>query len=282
MGLIDGSCLDLVRAMENRYQALGGEVTYHSTVEEILVEGDAAVGIRLQDGGEHRAGVVISAADGHSTIFHMLGGRYVDDKTRQRYETWPRFRPLLLASYGVDCELPDVPSFSTLVLERPFSIGEERIEGFMVRVLNYSSRFAPPGKMVIQAELETDWEYWNDLHQEDRAGYEGEKARVAGEILQRLEAHYPGLSTKVEVTDVCTPYTWWRYTLNDRGAWMGWLMSPEAIRTLLPRTLPGLSNFFMAGQWVTPGGGVSPVLYTGRHAVQLLCRQDGKAFTART
>jgi hypothetical protein len=211
----------------------------------------------------------------------MLGGRYVDDKTRQRYETWPRFRPLLLANYGVDCEFPDVPSFATLLLERPFSIGEERIEGLFVRGFNYSQRFAPPGKTVIQAELEADWDYWSDLRRDDRAGYEAEKQRVAGEILQRLEAHYPGISAKVEVTDVCTPYTWWRYTLNDRGSWMGWLMTPEAIRTLVPRTLPGLACFSMAGQWVTPGGGVSPVLYTGRHAIQLLCREDGKAFVEK-
>jgi hypothetical protein len=62
---------------------------------------------------------------------------------------------------------------------------------------------------------------------------------------------------------------------------MGWLMTPEAIRTLVPRTLPGLACFSMAGQWVTPGGGVSPVLYTGRHAIQLLCREDGKAFVEK-
>ena len=48
------------------------------------------------------------------------------------------------------------------------------------------------------------------------------------------------------------------------------------------RTLPGLSDFFMAGQWVTPGGGVLPCLYTGRHAVQLLCRRDGRPCTAAT
>jgi phytoene dehydrogenase-like protein len=56
------------------------------------------------------------------------------------------------------------------------------------------------------------------------------------------------------------------------------MMTPETTRTLIERALPGLSNFYMAGQWVTPGGGVPPVLHTARHAVQLLCRQDGKPF----
>jgi phytoene dehydrogenase-like protein len=56
------------------------------------------------------------------------------------------------------------------------------------------------------------------------------------------------------------------------------MMTPEAFRTTIARTLPGLDNFYMAGQWVMPGGGVYPVLYSGRHAVQLLCHQDGRPF----
>jgi phytoene dehydrogenase-like protein len=101
---------------------------------------------------------------------------------------------------------------------------------------------------------------------------------VAAEVLQRLEAHYPGLSSQVEVTDVATPYTTWRYTLNQRGSWGGWLLTAEAMRTPIQRTLPGLANLILAGQWVMPGGGVPSCLYSGRHAVQLLCRQDGKQF----
>jgi phytoene desaturase len=279
LGLIEGGSHDFVRAIEKRYRALGGKATYKATVEKILVENDCAVGVRLADGSEHRADAVVSACDGYSTIFKMLGGRYVNDQIRNRYETWPTFRPLLMVNYGVAQEFPDEPPFATIVLERPFTIGEQEIGGFYVRIFNYSPRFAPPGKTVVQVELETEWDYWNDLQREDRARYGAEKERVAAEVLDRLEAHYPGISSRVEVTDVATPYTTWRYTLNHKGAWEGWLMTPEAIRTTIERTLPGLSNFYMAGQWVMPGGGVPPCLYSGRHAVQLLCRREGKPFS---
>ena len=36
----------------------------------------------------------------------------------------------------------------------------------------------------------------------------------------------------------------------------------------------------MAGQWVAPGGGVPTCLISGRDAIRILCRQDGKAFVA--
>lgn len=278
LGYIDGSCLDVVRAMEKRYKDLGGDITYRATVEEIIVENDRAVGVRLADGSEHRAGAVVSAADGHGTIFKMLGGRYVNDKIKERYASWPLFSPWMIASYGVTRTFPDETPFISHALDRPLAIGSGQVRHLTIRVCNYSDRFAPPGKSVIQVEFEADWDYWNNLQRDDRARYDSEKERVATDILAWLEAYYPGITSQVEVTDVVTPWTWWRYTLNHKAAWEGWLPTPQAIRTAVERTLPGLDDFYMAGQWVMPGGGVPPVLYSGRHAVQLLCHRDGKRF----
>jgi phytoene desaturase len=282
LGLIEGGCVDFVGAIEKQYLALGGEVTYKAKVAEVLVDDDRAVGVRLTDGSEHRAGAVVSAADGHSAIFKMLGGRYVDDKIRDRYATWKTFAPLMMVSYGVAREFPDEPAFASIALERPLTIHDRAIKAMFIRIFNYSPAFAPPGKTVIQAEFETEWDYWNDLQQADRASYDAEKERVAAEVLERLELHYPGISSLVEVTDVSTPYTTWRYTLNRQGTWGGWLITPEVLRMSIERTLPGLSNFYMAGQWVMPGGSVPFSLYSGCHAVQLLCRQDGKPFSTTT
>jgi phytoene dehydrogenase-like protein len=148
-----------------------------------------------------------------------------------------------------------------------------------LRLFNYSEHFAPPGKTVAQVYFETEWDYWSAL-QHDRTRYDAAKAQLAAEALAALERRYPGIAAEVEVTDVATPYTTWRYTLNRHGAYTGWLPTPTALMTSVRRTLPGLSRFYMAGQWVMPGGGVTPSLYSGKHAVQLLCRDDGKRFTA--
>ncbi|MCX6032987.1 MAG: NAD(P)/FAD-dependent oxidoreductase [Chloroflexi bacterium] len=280
MGLLTRGCEGFVRPIEQRYRDLGGAISYQATVEKILVEGGRAVGVRLADGSEHRSDAVVSAADGRSTIFQMLDGRYADEKTRARYRDWKLIKPYAMLSFGVNREFPGEPHFTLFRLHEPIIVGSQRVELLGLRIFNYSPHFAPAGKTVIQPSFEAEWDYWNTLQQQDRAAYEAEKERMVAEILRRLEVHYPGLSAQVEMTDVATPYTTWRYTRNWRGAYEGWLPTGPQIMTALPRTLPGLASFVMAGQWVVPGGGVPTCLMSGRDAVRILCKRDGKEFVA--
>jgi phytoene dehydrogenase-like protein len=46
----------------------------------------------------------------------------------------------------------------------------------------------------------------------------------------------------------------------------------------MSKTLPGLNNFYMVGQWVQPGGGLPPAAYSGRNLIQILCKQDRRKF----
>ncbi|MCL4535575.1 MAG: NAD(P)/FAD-dependent oxidoreductase [Bacteroidetes bacterium] len=280
LGLLEEGSLHFALSVERRYKEMGGEATYKARVKEILVEDDRAVGVRLIDGSQHRADIVVSAADGYSTIFEMLGGRYIDARIEDRYRNWKLFRPMVMISFGLARAFVGEPPMSFVILRDPFEVGAQAIGQIFVRVFNYSSKFAPPGRTLLQASFETEWDYWSELRAADHLRYDAEKERVAADVLRRLEAHYPGISSQVEMTDVATPFITWRYTRNYKGAFEGWLPTPEAITTSIARTLPGLANFYMAGQWVMPGGGVLPCLASGRQAAQIICRRDGKPFVA--
>ena len=167
--------------------------------------------------------------------------------------------------------------FTMFVLNDPLEYAGRSITCLPLRVMNYGDAFAPEGKTVIQVMLETDWEDWYNL-QQDRDEYKDTKNHIAQEIIKHLEAHYPGITSQVEVIDVATPYTYWRYTLNDKGSPMGWLLTKNTLTEMIPRTLPGLENFYMAGHWVLPGGGVPGSIYTGRNVLQILCKKEGREF----
>ena len=58
-----------------------------------------------------------------------------------------------------------------------------------------------------------------------------------------------------------------------------WLRTPRVGFGSLRKTLPGLEDFYMAGHWVEPGGGLPAVLMSGRNVAQIICKKDKKKFT---
>jgi phytoene dehydrogenase-like protein len=277
-----GGSLPLAKKMEKRFIDLGGAIDYRARVAEILVENDRAVGVRLADGREERFDVVISAADGHATIFDMLKGRYADDKVRGWFTDLTPFPALVFVGLGVDRDFSDEPpvlSGVSVALDEPFKVDKQTIDRLTFRIHNYDPTLAPAGKTAITCMFGGDYEYWTELAQ-DRKAYEAEKKAIASAVVKALDRRWPGAAGKVEVVDVSTPPTWVRYTGNWRASFEGWLPTPGDITKDMGKTLPGLESFYMVGQWVAIGGGLPSGLMTGRQVVQLMCHRDGRRFQA--
>ena len=277
MGVLAKGSIDFARKMEDRYTELGGKIEYKSKVEDILVEDDKAVGIKLEDGTIHNSDFVISAIDGRTVIYEMLDGKYTNDKINKIYSEWKTVDPFVSVSMGVNMEFKDEVWMTFFKTTDPVIVADEEKQHIMIRFFNYSPHFAPKGKTVIQVDYETDWEYWFVLRQ-DKKEYNRVKKELAERTIEWLEIRYPGIKDKVEVTDVATPFTYWRYTLNERGSYMGFLPTADAFSSSVEKRLPSLDNFFMSGQWSMTMGGVQPVIYSGKHVIQLLCHDEGKEF----
>jgi phytoene dehydrogenase-like protein len=276
-GYVIGGAMALVKPIEKRYHKLGGEILFKSKVDKILVENDKAVGVKLADGTEHRADWIISAGDGRSVIFDMLGGKFIDDTIKNMYAHPNIFPPLVYVALGVKRSFDDVPaSISGLrfPLIKPITVAGNPVNSLNALVYKFDPTLAPAGKNVLVVSMTTDYDYWHQLHQ-DPAKYKAEKERIGNDVIAGLEQRFPGITAQVEMRDVATPITWERYTGNWRGAYEGWMFG--AYQTIR-KTLPGLGNFYMAGQWVNAGGGMPTAVQSGSHTLQLICKQDGKKF----
>jgi len=278
-----GGSLPMSLAMESRYKELGGIIHYKQKVTSVLTENDRAVGIRLEDGNEHPADRVISAADGYSTLFKMLDGKYGDEKTREPYEKWPVFPSLIYVSLGVNRRFDDVPhsvSGLTFHLKEPVKIGDIIRDKLSVHIFNHDPSLAPAGKTAVTLMFNSGYEYWKNIAQ-DRADYLKEKDDIGNKVVELLEQRFPGISSQVEVIDIATPLTFERYTGNWKGCFEGWLITPENSKVLMKpmsQSIPGLSNFYMCGQWVEPGGGLPTAVMSGRRLVKRICKEDGRRF----
>jgi phytoene dehydrogenase-like protein len=274
-----GGSLEFSRAIERRYRDLGGEIRYESKVDRILVENDRAVGVRQVDGSEIRADYVISAADWHATLFELLDGQYLDNRMRKRLRTLSPMPPLLYVSLGVAADLSETPPSQKWLFDRPLVLGGSRLSALTVRHFGYDPTLAPEGTSVLNVMAEADYDHWHGLSA-DRPRYDAEKQAVAETLTALVEERFPTAAGRIDMIDVATPHTFERYTGNWRGSWEGWLMTTKNCTLRLPTTLRGLGNFRMIGQWIQPGGGIPPAALSGRQAVQIICREDGKRFVA--
>ncbi|MFJ3790620.1 phytoene desaturase family protein [Kitasatospora sp. NPDC090091] len=311
-GVPEGGSLALARSIEQRYLGLGGEVTYNARVEEILVEDDRAVGVRLSDGREFRADVVVSAADGHTTVMKLLKGRYLNDTYRRLYTSLidepgqlsPGYVALFL---GLRRPFPTGDPCTTYLLSERETAG---LTGIRCPSMNVQFRtrhypeLAPRDSTVVFATYFSDIAPWRALHQGPeqfsrvRRGeelhtlpvkhgreYTEAKRRVRNGIVAFLEERFPGFAGAVAVADVSTPLTQVRYTGVHDGTFPGWNPFVEGAETMEKEikrhgpVLPGLSNFYLSGVWATIGGLIRAAA-AGRHVMHFVCRDDGLEFTA--
>jgi phytoene dehydrogenase-like protein len=280
-----GGSLPFSQAIEKRYLSLGGEMIYKSQVVKILTERGRAAGIRLEDGTEHRADYVISAADGHATIFEMLEGKYLDDTIRGYYEKLIPFPPLMYIALGVNRTFPEIPPSAGLMVELtgPLVVGGTDQKYINLHIFNFDPTLAPEGKTVLVVMLPTDYLYWKKLRENDEQ-YKAEKEKIADKVIAILDKRFPGFASQVEMHDVASPTTFVRYTGNWKGSFEGWQVTPEtwSFGKLMKKTLPGLDNFYMAGHWVEPGGGLPAVALSGRNVIQIICKKEKRKFTTST
>ena len=283
-----GGAGEFAKSIEKRYLALGGKIHYGSRVEKILVENDKAVGIRLVDGSEQRADIVISNADGRKTILDMLDGKYINETVRgycaPRSDETPFGVDVFL---GVNRDLSAEPSSLILLLDQPVMIGNREYGSIEAQIYGFDKSMAPAGKGTIKVELPASYAYWKQLYNDDRERYKQEKQKVAEKAIEVLERRFPGIKSQVEAIDVSTLMTWERYM----GGTQGWFnlpnrkldfsMKEDLSDKKFKTTLPGLSNFYFVGIWATMMGSLAHNANSGKTIIRRICKKDGKVFNSQ-
>jgi len=270
-----GGSLPLSIRMSEKFKSLGGTLYLVKKVDKIIVVNGVAKGVLLNDGEVIDADYVISAADGYSTIFKMLEGKYQTEQIKTAYSTWKLFTPIVQVSFGINKEI--ISSVATQsILTDGARIGKTLLKnGYSLMNYFFDATMAPKGKTVIIIRFESPWALWEDLTGED---YKAEKRRIEDDALMLLEKQYPGVSEFIEKVDVATPKTTVRYTGVWKGSYEGFLPTSTNISKTIKMTLPGLENFYMCGQWLFPGGGLPPAAQSGKWAAQLICKKERKGF----
>lgn len=311
-GVPEHGSLGLARSIEARFLKLGGKVSYNTKVEEILVENNTAVGVRLSNGEKLFADIIVSASDGYNTVMRMLKGKYLNDTYRKLYTECITKPDLVFPGYftlflGLDKHFAEGEYCTTYIL--PEDLAEQLI-GIRHASINVQFRNAlypelsPRDTSIIYLSYFCDIAPWRELAEGEEQvsrdfkgehihtlpvkrgrAYQLAKKQVASLLIDFLEEKFPGLRDAISTRDIATPLTQVRYTGNYDGSVLGWqpfVESGESLEEEVKRSgpgLPGLQNFYFSGVWATTGGLIRAAT-AGRHVMQFICKDDNKAFSA--
>ena len=267
-----GGASEVVRRMEEKYKALGGKITFNARVDEIVTENGAAKGVRVKE-TFYASDFVVAACDAWDTLKNMLGGKYPHPQLDAMLQEAPLFGPLALVSFGLDRRF-DIPFAVTCECPEGIKTSPDTQEfSLALRSFDFDPSAAPEGASSVMVMLGAPLDYWQNLRNTDHGEYKRQKQLLADEVADALEKRYPGFKDAVRVTDVSTPATYVRLTNVYRGSFEGFLPVPSLLKRNIQKNIPGLSRFYLCGQWTTAGGGICTAVNDGKIIARKIAKE---------
>lgn len=268
-------------------RANGGDVYTCARVERILVEAGRARGVRMTDGRELRAPVVISNADLKRTFLGMIDREHVQPETVARIESYRMALPLFCVYLGLDVDLRDrMPNtnyftFGSYDFE---AIYRESYEGrcastdfAYITVASVkdpgTTAIAPPGcsSLQVMTIAPSDPRFWGfeDGTPASKSGYRRNptyravKERLTEELVDAAERVLPGIRDHIVWRESATPMTQERFTLATGGTSYGIELACDQFGPNRPSPRTEIEGLFLAGASTVFGHGISSVMRGG-------------------
>lgn len=260
-------------------QAAGGEVFTYASVDQILVEKGKAVGVRMADGAEVRAPLVISNAGVFNTFNRLLPEPVV--KKAGYRKKLKKIRPSM-ANLGMFIGLKGDAESLQLPKTNFWIYPDEDHDGNMDRFLknheepfpvvyvsfpsakdpSFSKRYPDRATIEIVAPANFDlFEKWKDKTWGKRGDdYDSFKGYFAERMLEVMYQKLPHLRGKIDYYETSTPLSTDYFCYYPHGEIYGLDHDPQRFEQdwLQPRTkIPGL---YMTGQDVLSCGVVGAMM----------------------
>ena len=296
-----GGASRIARSILPRIRATGGEVFTYATVTEILLHAGKALGVRMADGSEVLAPVVISNAGVYNTFGKLLPGTVAREHGYER--RLQQVRPsighvgMYIGLKGTAAEL-DLPKTNFWIYPggNDYDGAVERFLAdptgpFPVVFISFPSAKDPdferrhPGRSTIEIVAPAPYELfekWAGTTWGQRGDdYEALKNRCGQRLLEHLFEKLPQLRDRIDYSEVSTPLSMQWFCGYARGELYGLDHDPVRMNQdwLQPRTQ--ISGLWLTGQDIMScgvsgammGGAAAAAAVAGVHRLGPLLRQ---------
>lgn len=274
-----GGSLAMSLRIAEKYKEHGGVIYTNTNVEEIILNGEKAKGILLDNGNKVEADYVVCACDTDYTFRKLLPEKYMPQKLKNMYDNREKYPvssgfQIAYAVDGVFTELTGTRVFSC----DEMNVGNHMVQCMSIQSYDYEPDFAPEGKMILQtnfSQTEADYKYWESLYI-NRADYEKKKIEIAEQVMERVVREYSFLEGKIHVIDVWSPMTYTRYCNSYKGAYMSFVTTKQAKSITVPGVIKEIENVLLASQWLMGPGGLPTAAAMGKFAAWRIIKKERK------
>lgn len=266
----------LVAALGRLIEELGGRIHLNAAVDEILVDGRRATGVRLADGSVHAADHVISNADVAFTYLNLIPRQRRRKNSDRRYRRMQYSTSLFVIYFGTRRRYTD-----TNLAHHNIILGE-RYKGLLTDIFK-NKRLAEDFSLYLHMPTRTDPSLAPPGHEAFYvlspvphlgSGVDwGQAARPYRDaIMQFLEDNYlPDLQQNIVVEHTIDP----RHFEQTLNSYLGAAFSVEPILTQSAWFRPhnrseDFDNLYFVGAGTHPGAGLPGVLSSAKIAEDLI------------
>jgi len=269
-------------SLADNFQKYGGELFLSTKAKKILLKNKKAIGIIINNNELIKSRYIVSNCDAKQTFLELIGKENISESFINLLNKMIPSVSAFVVYLGINKDLTNefegkgnIWYASSYDIENIYSeIVKGEVDSHANCILIASPSFhdaslAPTGKqslmLVFNSPFKTE-QYW-----------ENEKIRLGDRLLKKAEDIVGKLSDYLQLKDIATPLTLFRYTLNYQGAAYGWAAISSQISRSLISHESEIEGLFLSGHWCMRGagqGGISTVACIGRDTAKLILNQE--------
>jgi phytoene dehydrogenase-like protein len=262
-----GGSAAVVEALVRGLQSHGGELRLGARVARVLLDGDRAIGVELENGEQIHADDVVSNADAWTTA--ALLPESSASSWRQKRQSTPACQSFLHLHLGFDASgLEDLPIHTVWVgdWQRGVDAQGNAVVVSIPSVLDPA--MAPQGQHVLHAYTPANepWDPWAGL-QRGTPAYNHQRQQSCELFWRVLEQRIPDLRSRCRVVMEGTPLTHRHYLNVHQGSYGPALSAADG---LFPGVMTPIKHLFQCGASSFPGIGIPPVAASGAMAAHAI------------
>ena len=269
-----GGSAALVSALSRGLQKHGGEIRLNAHVEEILLEGDQAIGVRLRNGQDIQAAkAVISNASIWDTLNLLPALPPQFKQFMNKRQATPECDSFMHLHLGIDAAGLDDLACHYIVLN-DWSLGIDAPQNLVLVSIPsvLDPTLAPVGKHTVHVYTPGNEPYhlWARLDRKS-AEYAELKQQRSQVMWQALERIIPDIRSRCDVTLVGTPLTHGRFLRRHHGSYGPAIRAGQGV---FPGPRTPVQKLWCCGDSTFPGIGLPAVAASGMVLANTLAPVD--------